>query len=41
MWKELGLGVTEIGRLFNRTPSAISQAIRIMEGTERASLGKI
>lgn len=31
LWKEARLGVTEIGRLFNRTPSAISQLIRGME----------
>jgi putative transposase len=30
LWKELGMGVTEIGRLFNRTPSAISQLIKAM-----------
>jgi chromosomal replication initiation ATPase DnaA len=31
LWKEARLGVTEIGRLFNRTPSAISQLIRAMD----------
>ena len=31
IWKEAGLGVTEIGHLFSRTPSAISQMIRAME----------
>ena len=31
IWKEAKLGVTEIGRMFNRTPSAISQLIRAME----------
>lgn len=31
MWKEARMGVTEIGRMFNRTPSAVSQLIRSME----------
>jgi REP element-mobilizing transposase RayT len=31
IWKEAHLGVTELSRLFNRTPSAISQVIRAME----------
>ncbi|MCX5795574.1 MAG: hypothetical protein NTY77_08790 [Elusimicrobia bacterium] len=31
IWKEARLGVTEISRLFNRTPSAISQVLRKME----------
>lgn len=31
MWKEAGIGVTEIGRIFNRTPSAVSQLIRSIE----------
>jgi hypothetical protein len=31
IWKEAGLGVTEISRLFTRTPSAISQMIRAAE----------
>lgn len=31
IWKEARLGVTEIGRMFNRTPSAISQIVRSME----------
>lgn len=31
IWKEAGMGVTELARLFNRTPSAISQIIRSME----------
>jgi putative transposase len=31
IWKEARLGVTEISRLFNRTPSAISQVIRAAE----------
>ncbi|MBI5240289.1 MAG: hypothetical protein HY926_07430 [Elusimicrobia bacterium] len=31
IWKEAGIGVTEISRLFNRTPSAISQMIRAVE----------
>lgn len=31
LWKEARLGVTEISRLFNRTPSAISQLIRAMD----------
>jgi len=36
IWKEAKLGVTDIGRLFNRTPSAVSQLIRAME-TSRVS----
>jgi len=31
IWKEARLGVTEISRMFNRTPSAVSQLIRSME----------
>lgn len=31
IWKEARMGVTELARLFNRTPSAISQMIRAME----------
>lgn len=31
IWREARLGVTEIARLFNRTPSAVSQAIRLLE----------
>lgn len=31
IWKEAKAGVSEIGRLFNRTPSAISQLIRSAE----------
>ncbi|MBI4386469.1 MAG: transposase [Elusimicrobia bacterium] len=31
IWREAGLGVTEIARLFRRTPSAISQLIRAIE----------
>lgn len=31
IWKEARLGVTEISRIFNRTPSAISQVIRAAE----------
>ncbi|MBI3551516.1 MAG: hypothetical protein HY077_03290 [Elusimicrobia bacterium] len=31
IWKEARVGVTELSRLFNRTPSAISQMIRAME----------
>lgn len=31
MWKEARMGVTEIGRMFNRTPSAVSQLIRSVE----------
>jgi len=31
MWKEAKAGVSEIGRLFNRTPSAVSQLIRSVE----------
>ncbi|MEK7657066.1 MAG: transposase [Elusimicrobiota bacterium] len=31
LWKEAGLGVSEIARMFRRTPSAVSQAIRSLE----------
>lgn len=31
IWRETRLGVTELGRLFNRTPSAVSQVIKAME----------
>ena len=31
VWREAGLGVSDIGRLFNRTPSAISQIISALE----------
>lgn len=31
IWKEARAGVSEIGRLFNRTPSAVSQLIRSVE----------
>ena len=31
IWKETGMSVTELARLFNRTPSAVSQMIRAME----------
>jgi hypothetical protein len=31
IWKEAKLGVSEIGRMFNRTPSAISQIVKAME----------
>lgn len=31
IWKEAKVGVTELGRIFHRTPSAISQIIRAME----------
>lgn len=31
MWKEAKAGVSDIGRLFNRTPSAVSQLIRSAE----------
>jgi len=31
IWKEARLGVTEISRMFNRTPSSISQIVRAME----------
>lgn len=31
IWKEAKVGVTEIGRMFNRTPSAVSQLIRSVE----------
>ncbi len=31
VWKEAGLGVGEISRIFHRTPSAISQIIRALE----------
>lgn len=34
MWKEGGLGVTDISRIFNRTPSAVSQAIKSVELSE-------
>ena len=37
IWKEAHMGVTELSRLFNRTPSAISQVIRAME--EAVSVG--
>lgn len=33
IWKEARMGVTDIGRLFSRTPSAISQLIRALEST--------
>jgi putative transposase len=36
LWKDARLGVTEIGRLFNRTPSAVSQIIRAAESPDRA-----
>lgn len=35
IWKATRLGVTEISRLFNRTPSAVSQVIRAMETADR------
>ncbi len=38
IWKEARLGVSELSRLFNRTPSAISQMIRAVE-EEKASVG--
>ncbi|MBI5623180.1 MAG: transposase [Elusimicrobia bacterium] len=31
LWRDARLGVTEIARLFSRTPSAVSQAIRLLE----------
>ncbi len=31
VWKETGMGVSELARLFQRTPSAISQLIRSLE----------
>ncbi|MFH2202137.1 MAG: transposase [Elusimicrobiota bacterium] len=31
LWKEAQMGVTEISRMFNRTPSAVSQLIRSIE----------
>lgn len=31
VWKETRLGVTEVGRLFNRTPSSVSQIIKTFE----------
>lgn len=37
IWKETRLGVTELGRLFNRTPSAVSQLIRAMETPARVN----
>lgn len=36
IWKEARMGVTEISRMFNRTPSAVSQLIRSVE-TSRVS----
>ena len=38
VWKEAGLGVSELARLFSRTPSAISQLIRAVEGGGTPSL---
>ena len=38
IWKEARLGVTELARLFNRTPSAISQVIRAMEEAGAATV---
>ena len=31
IWRETRMGVTDLGRLFNRTPSAVSQVIKAME----------
>ena len=31
IWKEARVGVSELGRIFNRTPSAISQMIHSLE----------
>ncbi|MFA6318471.1 MAG: transposase [Elusimicrobiota bacterium] len=31
LWRDARMGVTEISRLFSRTPSAVSQAIRMLE----------
>ena len=31
IWKEAGLTVTELSRLFNRTASSVSQVIRSMD----------
>jgi hypothetical protein len=39
IWKEARIGVTELGRMFNRTPSAISQLIRAVETAPKA--GKV
>lgn len=33
IWKETRMGVSELARLFNRTPSAVSQLIREFEGS--------
>lgn len=33
IWKETRMGVTELARLFRRTPSAVSQVIRTLEGS--------
>jgi putative transposase len=40
IWKETQLGVTDLGRLFNRTPSAVSQLIRAMETASPAAFPK-
>lgn len=36
IWRETRLGVTELSRIFNRTPSAVSQVIRAMETGKEA-----
>ncbi|OGR49174.1 MAG: hypothetical protein A2X40_11690 [Elusimicrobia bacterium GWC2_65_9] len=38
VWKETRMGVCELARLFRRTPSAISQLIRSVEGGADASM---
>ncbi len=38
VWKETRMGVSELARLFQRTPSAISQLIRAVEGGPKYSM---
>jgi REP element-mobilizing transposase RayT len=38
VWKETRMGVSELARLFDRTPSAISQLIRSLEENSAASM---
>lgn len=38
VWKEAGLGVSQLARLFHRTPSAISQLIRSVETGSKSSI---
>lgn len=40
IWKETQLGVSDLGRLFNRTPSAVSQLLRAMETASPAAFPK-